>query len=397
MLIEFNFKNFKVFKDETVFDLSATKMTEFSRRVATVGYEKILPVATVYGANAGGKTTLLEAFEFMTKFVCDSFGAQGNYEFTREPFILDEDSRKEPSVFEVYFTKRDDKKEKIYNYGFKINDDVILEEWFNVKAKTARNFKEIFHRGTDKVEFAGLGKSYKDIFGAGLTDTTLLASIGARMGERNCATIGEFFCGNEFIMNGLENAANKKDITDKYLNDEKFHHLMLEELRCLDKTILDVKVTKDDVTITHKLSDSDNTVEFPLKMESAGIKKLFAYFPKAYNVIDDGGILVIDNFDSGLHPLFIRKVLKDFFALNRENFEGQIIFTASTSSLMTNKAFRRDEIWFVEKDEKGISTLYSLADIVDEDGLHIRKDESYEKNYVTGKYGAIPDVFEEQI
>ena len=73
MLIQFNFKNYKSFRDEASLDLSATKMTEFSERVVSIGSEKILPVAAVYGANASGKSNVYDAFEYMSNYVVNSF------------------------------------------------------------------------------------------------------------------------------------------------------------------------------------------------------------------------------------------------------------------------------------------------------------------------------------
>ena len=148
MLIQFSFKNYKSFKEEATLDLSATKMTEFSERVVTIGSEKILPVAAIYGANASGKSNIYNAFGYMSNYVSESFkyGDEDEKfeEFSPTPFLFDSKSINDESSFEVYFTLPDDKTEKVFNYGFCINKEGVTEEWLNSKAKTARKYSTVF-------------------------------------------------------------------------------------------------------------------------------------------------------------------------------------------------------------------------------------------------------------
>ena len=142
MLIQFSFKNYKSFREEVTLDLSAAKMTEFSERVVSIGSEKILPVAAIYGANASGKSNIYNAFEYMSEYVVDSFkyGDEDEKfeEFRPTPFLFDSTSANAESSFEVYFTLPDDKNERTYNYGFCIDKEGVTEEWFNLKVKIAR-------------------------------------------------------------------------------------------------------------------------------------------------------------------------------------------------------------------------------------------------------------------
>ena len=148
MLIQFNFKNFKSFRDEAILDLSAAKMTEFSDRVVLEGNEKILPMAAIYGANASGKSNIYNAFEYMADYVIESFkygDEEEKYEEYRPtPFLFDSISGNAESSFEIYFTISGDKTEKTYNYGFCVDRYGVTEEWLNSKAKTARKFKSVF-------------------------------------------------------------------------------------------------------------------------------------------------------------------------------------------------------------------------------------------------------------
>lgn len=131
MLIQFNFKNFKSFREEATLDLSAAKMTEFSDRVVTVGSEKILPVAAIYGANASGKSNIYNAFEYMSEYVAESFkyGDEDEKfeEFRLTPFLFDSTSADVESSFDVYFTLLGDKSERSYSYVFCINKEGVVD------------------------------------------------------------------------------------------------------------------------------------------------------------------------------------------------------------------------------------------------------------------------------
>jgi AAA15 family ATPase/GTPase len=105
-----------------------------------------------------------------------------------------------------------------------------------------------------------------------------------------------------------------------------------------------------------------------------------------------GSILFVDELNARLHPLLVRNIILTFYNPKVNVNNAQLIFTTHDTWQLSNQLLRRDEIWFTEKDKNGVSTLYSLVDFVDEKGTRIRKDESYEKNYLLGKYGAIPTL-----
>ena len=150
----------------------------------------------------------------------------------------------------------------------------------------------------------------------------------------------------------------------------------------------------------HKKIDSDEFAAIPLGMESAGTLKMFALYPELQDVLEKGSVFFIDELNARLHPLLVRNFLPTFLNPEINMNHAQLIFTTHDTWQLSNQLLRRDEVWFTEKNGQGISKLYSLADFVDESGARIRKDESYEKNYLIGKYGAIPtlksiDLFKE--
>ena len=387
MLIQFNFKNYKSFREEATLDLSATKMTEFAERVVSIGSEKILPIAAIYGANASGKSNVYNAFEYMSDYVVDSFKygdeEEKFEEFKPTPFLFDTISVDAESSFEVYFTLADDKNEKTYNYGFCINREGVTEEWLNSKAKTARKYSTVFYRGNTEGEL--------DL----------------------CKAIRDWFMANEFADFGdpFTNFFLSRRLPKGFVTDKDVQKKVVEYFSSFDEHIKDFRIEKVPqegeskeekykINALHKMIDSDEMAEIPLGMESAGTLKMFALYPELQEVLEKGSVFFIDELNARLHPLLVRNFLLTFLNPKINVNHAQLVFTTHDTWQLSNQLLRRDEIWFVEKDERGVSTLYSLADFVDEAGLRIRKDESYEKNYLIGKYGAIPnlksiDIFKE--
>ena len=181
MLIQFSFKNYKSFKEEAVLDLSASKMTEFSDRVVTIGGEKILPVAAIYGANASGKSNVYSAFEYMSEYVVQSFkygDEKEDFRATRPaPFLFADDTENAETSFEVYFTIPDDKTERIYNYGFCIDGSGITEEWLNSRAKSAREMSPVFYRDKETLDLSGLPKNSHSNIEVALEKQVLISII----------------------------------------------------------------------------------------------------------------------------------------------------------------------------------------------------------------------------
>ncbi|MCF0238286.1 MAG: AAA family ATPase, partial [Sphaerochaetaceae bacterium] len=160
----------------------------------------------------------------------------------------------------------------------------------------------------------------------------------------------------------------------------------IEKVPQTEKSIVD----SYKINTLHKKLDSEDMAEIPLSFESAGTLKMFALYPKLQDVLKNGSIFCVDELNARLHPLLVRNLLLIFLNPEININHAQLIFTTHDTWQLSNNLLRRDEIWFVEKDINGVSTLYSLADFIDDDGSHIRKDENYEKNYLIGKYGAIP-------
>ena len=410
MLIQFNFKNYKSFRDEVTLDLSAAKMTEYSDRVTSIGSERILPVAAIYGANASGKSNVYRAFEYMSKYVIQSFQYGDEEDSFRDirptPFLFSDDTENAETSFEVFFTIPGDKTGKTYNYGFCVDNTGITEEWLNTKAKTARKYSSIFYRDENTLDLTGLPKSSRDNIEIALEKQVLIVSLGAKLKIVKCKQIRDWFLINEFADFGdpVTSFFLHTRLPKGFVDDPKVRSNVVKYFASFDETIKDFRVEKipsesadgrDNsykITAIHKKIGTDKTAEIPLEEESAGTLKMFALYPELQSVLQKGGVYFIDELNARLHPLLVRNFILTFLNPEINTQHAQLVFTTHDTWQLSNRLLRRDEIWFTEKDEHGVSTLYSLADFVDEDGTRIRKDESYEKNYLLGKYGAIPSL-----
>lgn len=418
MLLKFKFKNFKSFKDEVCLDLTATKITEFSDRNFEVGNIKVLPIASIFGANASGKSNVMEAFRFMVDYVIMSLnfaGAQINPNLQLAamkpiPFLFNDKSSVEGTTFEVYFVVHTDQTEKIYQYGFVIRGNIVEEEWLNYKAKTSReDFKTIFYRSQDKNDendFGGLDKNIVKNIEVSMQKETLILTLGAKLKEKTLSEIFNWFntiininLGNEveinqmYAMTGMMrkmlNTTVQQDIV-KYLSsfDSNIRNIVVVEREVDNIT----KQKTIDIYLTHDIEGTNRTINIPLQYESAGTQKMFHLYPYFASVLKYGGIIYLDELNTKLHPLLIRVIVQMFLNKDINRKGAQLVFTSHDVWQLKSEIMRRDEIWFTEKNERGESTLYSLSDFIDEDGEKIRKDEDYQKNYILGKYGAVPKL-----
>ena len=336
-------------------------------------------------------------------------------EYRPTPFLFDSISGNAESSFEIYFTISGDKTEKTYNYGFCVDRHGVTEEWLNSKAKTARKFKSVFYRSIEEntLDLSGLPKSSRENIQVALEKQVLIVSLGAKLKVNKCKDIRDWFLANEFADFGdpFTNFFLSRRLPKGFVDDDSVQKKVIEYFASFDEHIKDFEIervphdteTKEEtykISALHKKIDSDEFAAIPLGMESAGALKMFALYPELQDVLEKGSVFFIDELNARLHPLLVRNFLLTFLNPEINTNHAQLIFTTHDTWQLSNQLLRRDEVWFTEKDGQGISKLYSLADFVDESGARIRKDESYEKNYLIGKYGAIPtlksiDIFKE--
>lgn len=423
MLLEFSIKNFKTFKEKVTLSLLASNYDKDTREDENVHYEskfglRLLKSAVIYGANASGKSKLLDAIAFMRFFVINSSreSLKGD-DIGIEPFKLNTETENEPSEFEVIFVHE----KVLYRYGFEVTAKKVTAEWLFHRPKTKE--VELFYR--DENNFETHPKSFakgKAIIKEGLVrDNALLLSVAAQFNDIIATTVTEWFKKLKTI-SGL-NEHNYKGYSLGRTEDEKYKTRIIELLKAADFGIEDVLLQKLDVNalpkelpkelrdriakemneenaeyfsdalILRKKFDSNKRAIKELATlsfdddESAGTQKFFALLGPILDVLENGYILVVDELDSKLHPNLVCKIVALFNSDKMNPNNAQLIFNTHDTNLLSSGLFRRDQIWFVEKNKFGEAKLYSLADFRSDE---VKKNEYFEENYIKGKYGAIP-------
>ena len=410
MLIQFSYKNFKSFRDEAILDMTATRGKEFEEHIIKKGNEKILPLAAIFGANTSGKSNVFYAFQYMTDYVKYSFGfgddtlEQSQMKVT--PFLFDLNSPHDVSTFEVYLTLPNDDSEKVYTYGFTVNESGIVEEWLLRRAKTMRKASTIFYRNeeTGDLKLFGLSDGEKTNLTLSLDTRNLIISLGAKHKINICQSIRDWFINNRLsnFANSVESAKKYRYLPRGFTSDKKVQQDLVTYLSTFDTSIKGFKVERMDedrdgkprfkIYTKHQVIGTNSSQWISLQEESAGTLKMFALYQEIQDALDNGTVLFVDELNARLHPLLLRHILQRFLNQETNQHGAQLIFTSHDVSNMTNELLRRDEIWFVEKDKQGLSSLYSMAEYKDEAGESSRKDLNYMKNYLYGRYGGIPYI-----
>lgn len=404
MLIRFSFKNFKSFKNENCLDMEATSLKEHEYNIAKTENVEYLKVSAIYGANASGKTNVLQAFSYMKKRILVSDDSKVNNPLDEEnvfSFMINN----EPISLEVEILAKNN---KIYKYGFDILKDKIISEW--LYEKRINKFYEIFERTENNIKVKDNKNKLLGL--ANIDERSLFLNVYTKIDKNNedFNNVYEWFINANYLDLGdpkFENALNKR-ISLRIVEDEKYKSELLSFIRAFDATIDSINISPNSleelkntngvikVELVHNFEEGKNAL--PLSLESNGTMKMFHLFDFLMDALKNGMILFIDELDAKLHPLLTRYIINLFHNSETNKGNGQLIYSTHDTVNLNKETFRRDEIWFAEKDKNGVSEIYSLSDYIieDEDGnaKKIRNDATYNKDYLTGRYGAIP-VLEE--
>jgi AAA15 family ATPase/GTPase len=413
MLIEFSVGNYKSFKDIVTFSMVAANLTSKNKDldINNIFHYKqsvnLVKTAAIYGANASGKSNFVKAFVFMRNFIINSSKeSQATEEINVENFQLSTTTDKRPSFFEVIFVTNDIR----YRYGFEIDDERIHSEWlFRAKERETNLFLRKDQKITAKGIFAeGKGLEAKTRQNAlylsacaqwnGIISTELLSWF------KNCGIIsGLDDTGyRPYTVKQLENSEAKDKILT-FIQEFDFgiaglnvqHSTITADTipkqfpEPLRKFIVDQEMNKTTIFTTHKkYNEKDEYVGdkiFDLDLsESDGTKKAFSFSGPLLDVLQHGKTLVVDELDARFHPTITLSIVQMFHSKHLNSKNAQLIFVTHDTNLLDNNFFRRDQIWFMEKNNYGATDLYSLVD------FRVRNDASFEKDYIAGKYGGVP-------
>lgn len=413
MLLQFYFSNYRSFEGEGILDMRASGSNELSSHIRNTLNEKVLPVTAIYGANASGKSSVFEAFQFMALCVLESLSFSDDnkknpYKLKVDSFKFSE-SREKPSEFEINYIDKKGKKELYYNYGFKIDNSGILEEYLTSNTKTGvkrnEDYTYIFKRERNqKLYLDSSIEKFRENLEISLKEKTLLVSLGAKLNIDEFIRVRTWFINTEVInfSNSLYGAFLENILPNNIIESEEVRKNLVSFINSFDDSIIDIEVEKisaiDEndkdnyrVFTIHKSDKGTSTARISMNEESSGTKKMFSLYQTLLDVLEKGGVFFADELDIKLHPLLMRNILLTFTDKEKNSKNAQLIFTTHNTIYMDMDLLRRDEIWFVEKDN-GVSKLYSLDDITNEKGEKVRKDSNYEKHYLLGNYGAIPNL-----
>ncbi|MBR3882443.1 MAG: ATP-binding protein [Clostridia bacterium] len=407
MLIRFSFKNFKSFKNENCLDMEATALKEHEYNVAKTEMGEYLKVSAIYGANASGKTNVLQAFSYMKKRILVSDDSKVNTPLDEEnvfSFMINND----PISLEVEILARNN---KIYKYGFDILKDRIICEW--LYEKRVNKFYEIFERNENNIKVKDNKNKLLGL--ANIDERSLFLNVYTKIDKNNedFNNVYEWFINANYLDLGdpkFENALNKR-ISLRIVEDEKYKSELLSFIRTFDSTIDSINISPNSleelkntngvvkVELVHNFDEGKNAL--PLSLESNGTMKMFHLFDFLMDALKNGMVLFVDELDAKLHPLLTRYIINLFHNSDTNKGNGQLIYSTHDTVNLNKETFRRDEIWFAEKDKDGISEIYALSDYILEDdknaGKKVRNDATYNKDYLTGRYGAIPVLEEFEI
>ena len=329
----------------------------------------------------------------------------------RNRILKMDDSRKNTPMEEKVFTYmiNDDpisleveilaKNGKIYKYGFEVLKDNIISEW--LFEKRINKFYTIFERDNNNVS---IKNNNKTVWYANIDIRTLFLNIYSKIDSDNedFKNVVNWFVNANYLDLGnplFENDINNR-ISLKILSDENYKNELIKFIRTFESRIEGIKIEPDSIEVVknnngivkieliHK-GEKGIIKALPLELETNGTRKMFHLFDFFMDALKFGMVLFIDELDAKLHPLMTRYIINLFNKEETNIGNGQLIYSTHDTVNLNNDTFRRDEIWFAEKDKDGISKIYSLSDYKIND-TKVRNDATYNKDYLSGRYGAIP-------
>ena len=421
MLIEFSVSNFRSIRERQTLSLAASAGDELRTtnviKTGAPATPDLLRSAVVYGPNAAGKSNLILALRFIHDLVLNSAQkTQQGDEIDVTPFLMDDgDATTKPSEFELIFVERGVR----YQYGVCLTKRRVESEWLIAYPKgSPQTWFERDANSDDGWKFGANFKGQRKLWQDSTRDNALFLSTAVQLKSEQLMPVFEWFrkrlrviapytrimptfslqeCERDGLVrtqivdfmksadlgiDGIDVIRGKFD--ESRLPDDMSPLLKEEILKGMENQEI------ADIYLIHK-TPSGKEVQLDLDEESGGTRQLFGLAGPLLDVLRNGWILVIDELDTSLHPLLMRNLVQMFHNpnINREN--AQLLFSTHDTTILDREIFRRDQVWFVEKDRHLQTRLYPLTD------FSPRKDENFGRGYLQGRYGAVPFVGELRI
>lgn len=417
MLIDFSVTNYRSIHARQTLSMAATPAFKELAAHNTIDSglgdksPKLLRSAVLYGPNASGKSTLIQALSFMRDRVLNSQKeSQAGDEIETVPFKLSAASRKAISEFEIAFVEQGVR----YEYGFNCTRQRFTEEW--LFAYPMGRAQKWFHRvldestGQDQYKFSTLfdGDRKRQDWVAQTRPNALFVSTAIQLNNIQLQPIFNWFkeklqvissahglsavysmrkCKSQIDKNRIVDFMNSAGLSlaDLQVDVEIFSAEKLpSELPTAFKDELTRQMSgKEVLTLRYIHHDTETgaPIEFEENEESDGTRALFAFSGPWLDMMENERVLVVDELDTSLHPLLVQHLVT---LLHHQVTRAQLIFTTHDTTLLSQKLLRRDQVWFMEKDDSQATRLYPLSD------FSPRENEAIERGYLNGRYGGIP-------
>ena len=391
MLCQFTFKNYKSYRDETILDMQAVSNQGFEHSLLPDGNkQEMLPVAAIYGPNAGGKSNVLDALKCLHSLVVFPIllfrGQTIAQAVNCVPFLFDEKTPDDPTEFEIFFIPDADFE---YRYQISVQKGKIVEEnLYRRKLAPNSRISTLFERSDGEIKL-----------GASIRKQSINTEVNEQMPYLSFLAINYKIepiniAAKWFELCIIKNYANPYEEMQLVMReDELSKKKLVEFLVDVGITISGIQfVKKDDehIDILFDHTVNNHTYQLHLADESDGTQKLFNVLPLVIIALTEGRLLVLDELDAKLHPKLLRFLIMLFKNPEINQHKAQLIFTSHDISTMKSSVFRTDEIWFAYKKDDEASDLYSLYELRDESGNRIGPNTAYDKQYLEGRYGADP-------
>jgi hypothetical protein len=412
MLVEFRVGNYRSFREEQTLSLVASKDTELDDNCVDQGKLRLLKAVGIYGPNASGKSNLIKALSTMQQIITTQAGPGEKLPVT--PFKLDDKYSKEPSSFEVTFYHG----EVRYQYGFTATSERVYDEWLCAYPEGYAQtwFERKFNKKTGKTNWDWKSKKLKgerENLKDKTRDNVLFLSVGAIWNNKQLTTVYEWF--SEKMQVILPSDRSQVVTTDMLMSAEKyedkkrhFYSYINSMMRRADFGIRGINIKKQEISLdvpwdvreevlrnlkgkveiefTHRTEPTGKDVYFSNTEESDGTIRFFELAGPWLLAIMKDKTLLVDEVEASLHPYLVRELINVVQKSKVGKTGAQLIFATHDTTLLDPELFRRDQIWFTEKDKHSSTHLYPLSD------YKPRKGEAMQKGYLAGRYGAIPII-----
>jgi len=422
MLVEFKVGNYRSFREEQTLSLVASKDKHLRDNCVDQGKLQLLKAVGIYGPNASGKSNLIRALSTMREII-EKPGKPGE-RLPVTPFKLHDKYSNKPTSFEVTFIHEESR----YQYGFTATTKRIHDEWLYAYPKGRSRdiaqtwFERKFNRKTEETEwnFGSYLKGEREKLKDRTINNVLFLSAGAQWNNKQLTTVHEWFSEKLLIILPSEQpTVTTIDMAMKAQMDEgskkSFSANLGVIMRSADFGIYGINIKKRDidpeispfledipdeiresilkdhkgkveVEFIHHAEPAGKEVCFSNLEESNGTRRFFELAGPWGLAMSEGRVLLVDELEASLHPHLVRELLKSFQNPALPRTGAQLIFATHDTTLLDPELFRRDQIWFTEKDEHGCTRLYSMLD------YKPRKGEAMQRGYLSGRYGALPII-----